>query len=180
MNESLLGGTALAALRTEQLKYAKRSIKRLQDENRNLLLEISKLRYMLSTKGKTMNFVNLTGSPVTLLTYANEYVDPKTNLLTAKEIKVFKQLPATLPAAIAEIDEIVEGYLGGMKTLKKQFKGIQNLPEPKEDTIYILNPEELKAACRENRADCVALGKFLYKAITGEFLGAGALLLSEV
>lgn len=180
MNEDILGGTALAALRTEQLKYAKRSIKRLQDENRNLLLEISKLRYMLSSRGKTMNFVNLTGAPVTLLTYSNEYVDPKTYHLTAEVITVFKQLPATLPAATVELDEVVEGTLGGMKTIQRQYKKVQNLPEPKENTIYIVGPKELIAACKEGRADCVALGKLLYMNGTDTFLGAGALLLSEV
>lgn len=79
-----------------------------------------------------MNFINLT--PHVLNIYEE---DGKTLLMS---------IQPTAPAARCKQETVCVGNLGGLPVYTMQFGEVENLPEPKENTVYIVS--RLVAAAR--------------------------------
>ena len=64
--------------------------------------------------------------------------------------------PPSDKVARVSVQQVDDGVIGGVPVKKQTFGDIVDLPDPADDTIYIVSALVLSAAKAAGRADCVA------------------------
>lgn len=64
--------------------------------------------------------------------------------------------PPSGKVARVSVQQVDDGFIGGVPVKKQTFGNIVDLPDPADDTVYIVSALVLSAAKAAGRTDCVA------------------------